>query len=203
MPKMSEELTTRFLSGMVCRIEPPDKQTRLSIATQKAATLGASATPEALEYVANQFRNNVREIEGAINVLATLTRMTKKRVTLTAAKRVLANMQRDCTRIVRLGDVEEVVCEFFGIEANELKSSRRNRSISQPRMMAMFLARKLTGAAYSEIGNFFGGRNHSTVKSAEKKVLTWIDDSSEFNIASYTWTAENILEQLEQKLRAS
>ncbi len=203
MPKMSEELTTRFLSGMVCRVEPPDMETRLTIATQKATALGVTVAPEALGYVASRFRNNVRELEGAMNVLAAYATLTKKRVTLSATKRVLADLQRDCTRIVKLNDVEEAVCEFFGVETSELKSSRRDRSISQPRMMAMFLARKLTGAAYSEIGNFFGGRNHSTVKSAEKKVLTWIDQSSELQIASYSWTAEDILDQLEQKLRAS
>jgi len=94
------------------------------------------------------------------------------------------------------------VCSFFGLESKDLKSPRRHRSISQPRMLAMFLIRRHTQAAYSEIGQFFGGRNHSTVMSAEKKVKTWLKDRIPIKVASQAWPLDELLETLEQQLHA-
>jgi len=210
---MSDELTTRLLSGLVCRIESPELETRRNILERKVAGRSAtgqtapgktaSVTPEAIAFIAQRFRNNVRELEGALNCLETYHSLTGRRVGVTAARRVLANLERDCIHVVRLSDIEQVVCEFFGVEPAELKSNRRHRSISRPRMLAMYLARKHTQAAYNEIGRYFGGRNHSTVMSAEKKVRTWLDDRAEFHVAAEAWPLSELLESLEQQLRAS
>jgi chromosomal replication initiator protein len=97
--------------------------------------------------------------------------------------------------------VEEAVCDLFGIEAAHLKSSKRGRMVSQPRMLAMYLARKHTHAAYSEIGGYFGGRNHSTVISAEKRVDALVTDSATIQVASQGWRVQDILDTLEQQLR--
>jgi len=202
LAKLSDELTTRFLSGLVCRIEAPDLETRKRIVDQKASRMEAKISNEALQYVATRFVNNVRELEGALNCLATFHSMTKKRVTLTHARKVLADLERDCVRIVRMADVEQTVCNFFGIESVDLKSARRHRSVSQPRMLAMFLIRKYTRAAYSEIGEYFGGRNHATVISAEKKVKNWLTDGTTIKVASNSWRLEEVLETLEQQLQA-
>ncbi|MBT6156164.1 MAG: chromosomal replication initiator protein DnaA [Planctomycetaceae bacterium] len=202
LTKMSDELTTRCLSGLVCRIESPQLETRRKIVKFKAARLKTEITPEALNFIAERFRNNVRELEGALNCLSTFSHMTGKRVGVTAARRVLADLERDCIRVVRMTDVEQAVSRFFGVPTEDLKSSRRHRSVSRPRMLAMFLARKLTQAAYSEIGQYFGGRNHSTVMSAERNVKGWLEQGTPIDVASQSWPLEDVLEALEQQLMA-
>ena len=203
LTRLSDDLISRFQSGLVCRIENPDLETRRRIASMKAGRFEADFAPEAVAYVAQRFTNNVRELEGALHSLATWHAMTGRRITATAARTILADMERDCVKIVRVGDVEQAVCRFFGLAADDLRSSRRNRTLSQPRMMAMFLSRKLTQAAYSEIGQHFGGRNHSTVMSAEKKVQDWVTTGAPIRVATQSWPVSDLLESLEQQLRAS
>ncbi len=202
LTKLGDELGTRFLSGLVCRLDIPDAATRQTIVESKAARLSGEFAPEALQYVAQRFQSSVRELEGALNCLQTYHSMTHKRVTLSAARQVLADLERDCLRIVRLADVIRVVCGLFGVKQKDLESESRVRTISQPRMLAMFLARKHTQSAYNEIGQHFGGRNHSTVMSAERKVQQWLDDNSTIQVASQTWTIGEILSTLEQQLLA-
>ncbi len=202
MPNLSEELMTRCLSGLVCRLDVPDQTTREQIAKAYAIRQKAELREEVLKYVATRFSRNVRELQGAINTLAAYARMIKRRVSLTAAKKVLADLERDCTRIVRMADVEETVCQFFGVTPGDLKSSKRIRSLTQPRMLAMFLIRKHTQAAYQEIGQYFGGRNHATVISAEKKVLGWLSEKTPIKIATETWSMDEVLETLERQLQA-
>lgn len=203
LTKMSEELTTRFLSGLVCRIESPEAELRLAIARQRAMKLNTRITDGALEYVSRRFTNNVRELEGAINCLQTYQVMTDQKITTSMARQILADLERDCIRIIKLDDIKQIVCNTFGVSEADLKSSRRARNISQPRMLAMFLARKLTQAAYSEIGDYFGGRNHSTVMFAEKQVRKWLSNHSSIQVALQEWPTEEIIESLEQQLLAS
>lgn len=200
--KLGDDLATRFLSGLVCRLETPDLSTRQQIVDSKASRMSADFAPEALNYVANRFQTSVRELEGALNCLQTYYSMTHKRVTLSTARQVLADLERDCLRIVRLADIERVICHVFGVKPKELQSESRVRTVSQPRMLAMFLARKHTQAAYTEIGQHFGGRNHSTVMSAERKVQQWLDENSTIQVASQSWTIGEILSTIEQQLLA-
>lgn len=199
----SDELMTRCLSGLVCRLEAPDLATREQIVASRAARMGLDAAPEALSFVAQRFKSNVRELEGALNCLATYRSMLGKRVTLSAARRVLADLERDCVRIVRLGDVEQAVCGFFGVEPKELRSAKRTRSVAQPRMLAIYLMRKHTQAAYTEIGQYFGGRNHSTIISAERQVNKWLQSDESIRIAAQSLTVGEVVDALEQQLRAS
>jgi chromosomal replication initiator protein len=200
LTKLNEELTTRFVSGLLCRVETPELETRKRIVQRKARRLEAEISPEALQFIAERFRSNVRELEGALNCLQTYFFMTKKRVGVTAARKVLADLERDCVRVVRLADIEQAVCLLFGINSSDLKSSKRSRTVSQPRMLAMYLARKHTRAAYSEIGEYFGGRNHSTVMSAEKTVQQWLTERRPITVSAQTWSFDEVLESLEQQL---
>lgn len=202
LTKLSDELVSRFQSGLVCRLETPDLATRMRIVEAKAARLPGEFAPEALEYIAQRFQGSVRELEGALNCLQTYHGMTRKRVTVPIARDVLADLERDCLRLIRLADVERVVCQVFGIRPKDLQSESRVRTISQPRMLAMFLARKHTPSAYSEIGQHFGGRNHSTVMSAERKVQQWLEQNETIKVASQTWSIGEILQTLEQQLLA-
>ena len=203
LSKISDELQTRFLSGMVCRLEAPDLDTRQRIVERKVQKLAVDISPEAIEFVAQRFKNNVRELEGALHCLHTYQRMTAKRVSLNSARTVLSELERDCIKVVRMTDIEQVVCELFGVQADELKSAKRSAALSQPRMLAMYLSRKHTRAAYSEIGQYFGGRNHSTVMSAEKKIIAWLDEQLPVKIASQTWSINEVMETLEQQLQTA
>lgn len=202
LTKLGDELATRFLSGLVCRLDMPDAATRQAIVSAKAARMPGEFAPETLQYIAHRFQNSVRELEGALNCLQTYHSMTGKRVTLTQARQVLSDLERDCLRIVRLADIERVICSVFGVKPKDLQSDSRVRTVSQPRMLAMFLARKHTQSAYTEIGQHFGGRNHSTVMSAERKVQQWLDENSSIQVASQTWTIGEILSTIEQQLLA-
>ena len=203
LSQTSEELVSRFLCGMVCRLETPDFQTRRKIAQAKAIDLAASISEDVLDLVARRFTSNVREIEGALNTLRNWQRMSGKRITLVIAKQVLADLERDCVRVVKLADIEAVVCNLFGVQGDDLRSDVRTRAVSQPRMLAMYLARKHTPAAYKEIGEFFGGRNHSTVMAAERKVDSWLQSETDVSIGNQSWRLSEVLERLEQQLMAS
>lgn len=202
LTKLTEELKTRFLAGMVCRLEAPDLATRREIVTRKAAGLDADFATEALVFVAERFTQNARELEGALNCLATYHAMTGQRITAGVARNVLADLERDCIRVVRLTDIEQAVASLFGLSADDLRSDNRSRSVSQPRMLAMYLARKHTRAAYAEIGKYFGGRNHSTAIAAERKIAQEIQQQTTIKIASQTWSLRDVLETLDQQLCA-
>jgi chromosomal replication initiator protein len=202
LTKSSDELVTRLLSGLVCRIEPPDAATRRNILRQQAQALRLPVDAEALDFVADRFVNNVRELAGAINCLHTCHVMTGKRVGYSAARTVLASLERDCVRIVRIADVETAVCRLFGLSPEQLKSASRERCVTQPRMLAMYLARRMTQSAYSEIGRYFGGRNHATVMSAERKIARLVDSSGQVRVAAESWPVVDLVRTLEQQILA-
>ncbi|MCA8999073.1 MAG: chromosomal replication initiator protein DnaA [Planctomycetaceae bacterium] len=202
LSKTSEELVTRYLSGVVCRLESPDEPSRREIVARHAKKQKCSMTPETLDHVAKRFTANVRELEGAVNLLGTWGQMTRQTVTLSVARKLLARLERDCLRIVQLSDVEGAVCEFFGVDVEGLRSPSRKRILAQPRMMAMYLSRRLTGTSYSEIGKHFGNRNHATVMSAERKVAKGIQADETIQIAAEKWSMAEIIETLEQRIKA-
>ncbi len=202
LTKLSDELRTRFLAGMVCRIDAPDVTLRRRVLESKASRNGVDFSPEIIQFVADRFRNNIRELEGAFNTLCAYQRMQGRRLSVTAARQVLADLERDCIRVIRLADIEQAVCSLFGVTIAELKSSKRQKSLSQPRMLAMYLARKHTRSAYTEIGSYFGGRNHSTVMAAEKKILASLKVEEPIKIHTQTWRVNDLVEALEQQLQA-
>jgi chromosomal replication initiator protein len=203
LTRTSDELVTRFLSGTVCRLELPAYETRLRILESKASRLPEKPTAAVLEYIANKFRGGVRELEGALNCLDVFRSVAGRSVGVTAARQVLGDLERDCLRAVRLPDIERAVCEFFGVEPSVLRSAKRARSVSQPRMLAMYLARKHTQAAYGEIGAHFGGRNHSTVIAADRKMRQLLERPSSWNVASESMPLHDVVQSIESCLRAS
>ncbi|MBI5760045.1 MAG: chromosomal replication initiator protein DnaA [Planctomycetales bacterium] len=202
LTKLNEELKTRFLAGMVCRLDAPDFATRREVVSRKAARMDADFATESLTFVAERFTQNVRELEGALNCLQTYHAMTGQRITASVARNVLADLERDCIRVVRLTDIELAVTTLFGLATDDLRSDNRSRSVSQPRMLAMYLARKHTRSAYAEIGHYFGGRNHSTAIAAERKIAQEMERQTSIQIASQTWSMRDVLETLDQQLHA-
>ena len=168
------ELITRLTSGMVCRIEPPDYATRLGIVGQLSCRLGVELPADVQRFVAARLTGHARELSGAICRLQATSEATRQPISLPLAEEALGEMIQHNTRVVRLADIEKAVCEVFGLEPQTLQSDGKTRRVSHPRMLAMWLARKHTRAALSEIGAFFGRRSHSTVISAQKRVDQWM-----------------------------
>jgi chromosomal replication initiator protein len=198
--RLTDELATRFLGGMVVKLDAPAADTRAKILKAKAAARGVDVPDAVIAYIAEHLRASVRELEGALHSLIAHAVLTGKRLDLALAKTALRDTIRHTAAAVGLRDVERAVCQLFEIEPETLKSDSRARALSYPRMMAMYLARKHTGAAYSEIGRHFGGRNHSTVISAEKKVLGWLRDEERSALLAGFETVGDILAALERTL---
>ena len=168
----------------------------------KALARGVDVPDAVIEYVAEHLRTSVRELEGALHSLIAHAVLTGKRLDLNLAKSALRDMIRHTAQAVALRDVERAICQLFEVDAEGLKGVGRGRALTFPRMLAMYLSRKHTGAAYSEIGRFFGGRNHSTVISAEKKVAGWLRDELRRPPLAGFETVGDILGSLERAIGA-
>jgi chromosomal replication initiator protein len=198
--KLSDEIVTRLLGGMVVKLEGPDLATRRAILKAKAASRGVDVPEAVVAYVAEHLRASVRELEGALNSLVAHALLAGKRLDLNLARIALRDTIRHTAQAVALRDVERAACEVFGIDAEMLKSPSRARAVAYPRMVAMYLARKHTGAAYSEIGRYFGGRNHSTVIAADKKVAGWLRDAQRAPMLAGFESVADLLAALERAL---
>jgi chromosomal replication initiator protein len=198
--RLTDELATRFLGGMVVKIDTPDLSTRRTILQSKSIARGVSVPATVLDYIAEHLRSSVRELEGALHSVIAHALLTGKRLDLTLAKTALRDTIRHTAQSVGLREVERAVCQLFQIDAEAIRSESRARALAYPRMVAMYLARKHTGAAYSEIGRYFGDRNHSTVISAEKKVLGWLSDEERSALLPGFESIAEILADLERTL---
>lgn len=204
LTKHREELTTRFMSGLVCRIESPDENTRYKLAKALTAGMKAVFCDDAIEYVVRKCRRNVRELQGALNQLDGRFALDGRRITLSIARDVLGEMAEESRKLVRISDVEKIVCEVFGVTVADLRSSSRRRSVALPRAIAMYLARRVTKSAYREIGMYFGGRDHSTVVAAERKVTDWVSSSEPIGLPTSCSgrTIVELVEELENRLQS-
>jgi chromosomal replication initiator protein len=197
----SQELVDRLVAGMPCPLEPACFDTRMAILQAKAPPLGLTLNRELVEFVASHFRANVRELEGALHCLKAHVDVNGPVTDLAEARQALADLLRECTKTVSLRDVEQAVCHTFDLKAEQLRAADRSRDISQPRMLAMYLARKYTESPYGAIGKHFGGRNHSTVMFAERKVQEWIDQTRTVRFAGRPWAIGDAIRAIEQRLK--
>ena len=202
LAELGPELSTRLESGMVCQIEPADYGTRLGIVAQLSQRLHVQVPPEVQEFIAARLTSHARELSGALCRLQATSEALRRPITLALAEEALAEMIRHSGRVIRLWDIEKAVCELFGLEPASLQSEDKAKRVSHPRMLAMWLARKHTRAALSEIGRYFGRRSHSTVISAQKRVNGWMAAGRSLDLAERTWTVDEAIRQVEQRLAA-
>lgn len=200
--ELGPELTTRLQSGLVCGIEMPEYETRLGIVRQFAERMKVNLPEEVQHYVAGHITTHARELSGALNRLDATSRALGEPISRALAEQALAETVRRHARPVGLGDIDEAVSRVFGLEPKALKSDGKAKHVSHPRMLAMWLARRHTRAALSEIGSFFGGRSHSTVISAQKKVHDWMQARSHLSLADGNCTIDEAIRKVEQALRA-
>jgi len=175
---LNEQLASRFVSGMVVKIDPPDRATRMEILSRKAAAMQLRADPAALEYVGMHIRGSVRELEGAVVKLAALAELEGKPLGLDLAKEALADHLARTDSAITMGDIEAAVATFFGITPADMHSSRRTRTVSTARMTAMYLARLHTRMSFPEIGRFMG-KNHSSVVLAVQRMERLLADGGQ------------------------
>ncbi len=167
---LQERLTSRFESGLTVRIDPPELETRVAILKNKARKNKIDLADDVAFMVAKKIRHNVRELEGALHRLAASSRFSNREIDLELAKDTLKDLTQFQERKISMENIQKTVADYFGIRVSELKSKRRNRQIARPRQIAMALAKELTSMSLPDIGDAFGGRDHTTVIHACKKV---------------------------------
>jgi chromosomal replication initiator protein len=202
LAELGPELTTRLQSGMVCRIELPDFPTRLGIVASMAQRQGVDVPADVRRLIASRLTCHAREISGAICRLRATSAALGRPITLSLAEEALGEMIRQHSRVVRLGDIQKAVCDVFGLETASLQADGKTKRLSHPRMLAMWLARKHTRAALSEIGDFFGRRSHSTVISAQKRVDGWMAAGTPLHLSERTWQIDDAIREVERQLLA-
>ena len=204
-PRLTEdftpELIDRLLGGAVWGLTPPDAETRFEILLAKSRSHPAEPIAvEPLRFIANQLRGNVRELEGALQSVRHYARVTGRTIDVGLVSEALADLLRHAVRVVKLPDVDQTLCAVLRIEPGELQSKNRSWAVSHPRMVAMYLARKHTSASYGDIGLYFGGRNHSTVVAAEKKVRQWLEKNEELAMGNRRIRVRELVERTERDL---
>jgi chromosomal replication initiator protein len=171
IPGLEERLVSRFEWGLVTDIKPPDLETRVAILRKKAEDDNISLADEVLDFIARNCRSNVRELEGAVIKLLAYSSLTRREVTLELAKEALGGVLRVGAPVEVTPElIRERVAAEFGVSVDGLSSKRRTKELTVPRQVAMYLIRELLDLSLVEVGNLFGGRDHSTVIHAINKV---------------------------------
>ena len=163
---LEERLKSRFGWGLTVSIEPPELETCVAILMSKASTSGAEVPEEVAFFVAKRIRSNIRELEGAMRRVIANSQFTGRPITLEFAKEALKDLLALQERLVTIENIQKTVAEYYKIRVADLLSRRRSRSITRPRQVAMALAKELTNHSLPEIGDAFGGRDHTTVLHA-------------------------------------
>ena len=167
---LEARLRSRFGWGLTVAIEPPDFETRVAILMNKAQEKGVRLQESVAFLVAKRLRSHVRDLEGALNTLIANARFTGREINETFAREVLRDLLTVHDRLITIENIQKTVCEYYKIRMAELLSKRRPRSIARPRQMAMALCKELTQHSLPEIGDVFGGRDHTTVLHACRKI---------------------------------
>ncbi len=167
---LEARLRSRFGWGLTVAIEPPDFETRVAILMNKAQERGVQLKEPVAFLVAKRLRSHVRDLEGALNTLIANARFTGREITESFAREVLRDLLTVHDRLITIENIQKTVCEYYKIRMSELLSKRRPRSIARPRQMAMALCKELTQHSLPEIGDAFGGRDHTTVLHACRKI---------------------------------
>ncbi len=177
---LEERLRSRLNCGLVADIHPTTYELRLGILQQKAEQMGAVVPTKVLEFLAHKIASNVRELEGALNRVVAHAQLVGRAITLETTQEVLHDLLKASDRRISIEEIQKRVAEYFNIKLAEMSSARRARQVARPRQVAMYLAKQLTSRSLPEIGRKFGGRDHTTVMHAVKKVEELKDTDQNF-----------------------
>jgi chromosomal replication initiator protein len=191
IPTLEDRLVSRFNSGLVARVDKPCFETRIAIVAKKARLRGITLPDEVTAYIARRVESNTRELEGAITKIQGHAMLNGGRYDMEVAKAALGDMVPASERMVSIPQIVEAVIREYNVRATELNSKRRHKSIARPRQVCMYLARNKTRFSLEEIGNFFGGRDHTTVMHAVKTIAR--DRGADANFAALVERIETSL----------
>jgi chromosomal replication initiator protein len=167
---LEERLQSRFVYGLTVEVEAPDLETRVAILMKKAEAEQIELDQGVAFFIAERIRSNVRELEGALRRVIANARFTGSRISVDQVKRALRDLFAIQDRQISIDNIQRTVAEYFNIKMADMLSKRRNRSIARPRQIAMALAKELTNHSLPEVGDAFGGRDHTTVLHACRKI---------------------------------
>ena len=171
IPTLEDRLRSRFEWGLITDIQPPDLETRVAILRKKAQTENLNIPYDVLDYIANYIDSNIRELEGALIRMVAYATITNKPLNMSTAVEALKHiLPPPRPKKITIELIQKEVSSYYGITLAELLSKKRTKQVAYPRQIAMFLCRKLTDASYPQIGEQFGGRDHTTVIHANEKV---------------------------------
>ncbi|MDP6123559.1 MAG: chromosomal replication initiator protein DnaA [Arenicellales bacterium] len=173
---VQERLISRFGSGLTVSIDPPELETRVAILRNKARALAVDLPDEVAFFVADQVHSNVRELEGALHRIIASSRFTGRSLDTQLVRDALKDLIVYREKQITLENIQKIVAEYYSIRVADLHSKRRNRQITRPRQLAMMLAKELTSKSLPDIGDAFGGRDHTTVLHACRKVKELIEE---------------------------
>jgi chromosomal replication initiator protein len=170
MAGIDDRLISRFDSGLTVAIEPPELEMRVAILMKKAASEGIPMTEDVAFFVAKHLRSNVRELEGALRKILAFVRFHGREVTIDVARTALKDLLSIQNRQISVENIQKAVADFYSIKVADMYSKKRPANIARPRQIAMFMAKELTQKSLPEIGELFGGRDHTTVLHAVRKI---------------------------------
>ena len=167
---LEDRLVSRFNWGLIADVQPPDYETRFAILRKKLELESVVVGDDILAFIASEIKTNIRELEGALLRVVAYSVLEEKPIHLSMAKSVLKDMVKETVKTISVEMVQKEVVEFFNISLSDLKNKSRHKNIIVPRQVAMYLSRKLTKHSLPEIGAAFGGKDHTTILHAVKKV---------------------------------
>ena len=176
---VEDRLKSRFGWGLTIAIEPPELETRVAILMKKAQQSNINLPHEVAFFIAKKLRSNVRELEGALNRVIANANFTGRPISIDFVKEALRDLLALQDKLVTIDNIQRTVAEYYRIRVSDLLSKRRSRSVARPRQVAMALSKELTNHSLPEIGDAFGGRDHTTVLHACRKVKSLRDESHE------------------------
>ena len=178
---MEDRLKSRLGWGLVADIHPTTYELRLGILQAKAETLNASIPKDVMEFLACKIISNVRELEGALNRIIAHSTLVGRQINLEMTQEVLRDLLKSNDRRVTIEDIQKRVAEYFSIKISDMQSARRSQNVARPRQVAMYLSKLLTSRSLPDIGRKFGGRDHTTVLHAVRKVEQLLNEDREFS----------------------
>ncbi len=178
---MDDRLISRFDSGLTVAIEPPELEMRVAILLKKAQSENVTLSDDVAFFVAKHLRSNVRELEGALRKILAYSRFHGKDITIDVVKEALKDLLSVQNRQISVENIQKTVADFFNIKVADMYSKRRPANIARPRQIAMYLAKELTQKSLPEIGELFGGRDHTTVLHAVRKIAQDRQKNAECN----------------------
>lgn len=172
LSEFQDRLLSRLTQGLIVMIEPPEFEMRVQILLQKTERSGIEMPQEVAEIIAKRVKSNVRELEGAVQQILAYTRFHQVPVTLETAKMALRDIFKATATPVTIDNIQKAVAEYYGIKTNDIVAKSRKANLVRARQVAMYLSKELTNKSLPEIGALFGGRDHTTVIYAHRKVIS-------------------------------